>query len=116
MVEASAYERVAWQSFFASQEAGMEKSLVRVLQTGEEQGMAEYEEEARGLKMERRFGDFLQWSQESSLPVSRTMVTFCGGEPTERETVKVTLWWKESLFEEGLGAGSVWVFKGKNRV
>ena len=40
----------------------------------------------------------LQWSQESSLPVSRTMVTFCGGEPTVSETVRDTLWWNESLF------------------
>lgn len=36
----------------------------------------------------------LHWSHESSLPVSRTMVTFCGGVPTVRETVRVTLWWK----------------------
>lgn len=34
--------------------------------------------------------------------MSRTMVTVCGGEPTVSETVKDTLWWKESLLE-GLG-------------
>lgn len=33
----------------------------------------------------------LQWSQESSLPVSRTMVTCCGGVPTESVTVRDTL-------------------------
>ncbi|KAE8714822.1 hypothetical protein F3Y22_tig00110187pilonHSYRG00091 [Hibiscus syriacus] len=36
-------------------------------------------------------------AHDSSLPVSRIMVTFCGGEPTDKETVKVTLWWKPSL-------------------
>jgi hypothetical protein len=65
--------------------------------------------------MELKFEFFLQWSQESSLPVSRTMVTLCGGEPTVSETVKVTLWRKESLFE-GFGSdppcGSVWVLRG----
>jgi hypothetical protein len=45
------------------------------------------------------------------------MVTFCGGEPSVSETVKVTLWWKEILCEEGVGSetvlcGSVWSFKG----
>jgi hypothetical protein len=43
------------------------------------------------------------------------MVTLCGGEPTVSETVKVTLWRKESLFE-GFGSdppcGSVWVLRG----
>lgn len=34
----------------------------------------------------------LQCSHDSSLPVSRTIVTFCGGEPTDKDTVKVTLW------------------------
>lgn len=50
-----------------------------------------YEEERIGLKMEFKFGSFLQCSHESSLPVSRTMVTFCGGEPTVSDTVNVTL-------------------------
>lgn len=65
--------------------------------------------------MELKIGFFLQWSQESSLPVSRTMVTVCGGEPRVRETVKVTLWRKASSFE-GFGGdppcGSVWVLRG----
>lgn len=49
--------------------------------------------------------------------MSRTMVTLCGGVPTVSETVKVTLWRKESLFE-GFGAdppipcGIVWVLRG----
>lgn len=57
----------------------------------------------------------LHCSHESSLPVSRTMVTFCGGVPTERETVRVTLWVKGSLFE-ALGRDTVessCVFRGK---
>jgi len=49
--------------------------------------------------------------------VSRTMVTFCGGEPSVSETVNVTLCWKESLCEEGFGSeivpcGCVCTFKG----
>lgn len=63
------------------------------------------------MKVEFRFGSFLQWSQESSLPVSRTMVTFCGGEPTVSETVSVTLWWNESL-REGV---CVCVLRGRRR-
>jgi hypothetical protein len=47
--------------------------------------------EARGLKMDVKFGSFLQRSQESSLPVSRTIVMFCGGVPMVREAVRVTL-------------------------
>lgn len=33
---------------------------------------------------------FVQWSHESSLPVSRTILMVCGGEPAVRETVSVT--------------------------
>lgn len=90
-----------------SHETGTGKSRVRVLQTGEVQGIGVYVEEMRGLKMEFKFGSFLQCSHESSLPVSRTMVTFCGGEPNVSETVKVTLCWKESLREEGFGSEPV---------
>lgn len=46
-----------------------------------------------------------QWSQESSLPVSSTMMAGCGGVPAETETVRETLWWKESLFG---GRGRDW--------
>ncbi|KAL9332531.1 hypothetical protein ACSQ67_002141 [Phaseolus vulgaris] len=61
-----------------------------------------------------------RWSHESSLPVSRTMVTLCGGVPTVSETVKVTLWWNESLREEGVGTEtnpceSVWDIRGNMR-
>ncbi|PON45808.1 hypothetical protein PanWU01x14_255890 [Parasponia andersonii] len=98
----------------------MGRSRVRVRHIGEEQGTGEYEEEASGSKTELRFGDFLQWSQESSLPVSRTMVTVCGGDPMVNETVNVTLWRKESLLE-GFGAdpdcgGGAWSFSGRMRV
>lgn len=115
---------MAWQSLLGSQETGTGKSRVRVLQIGEVHGVGVYDEERSGLKMEFKFGSFLHWSQESSLPVSRTMVTLCGGEPTVSETVKVTLCWKESLREEeeeGLvgtetePCGSVWSFKGNMR-
>lgn len=78
----SAYEMMTWQSLSVSHEAGMGRSRVRFVQTEEVQGIVEYEEEAKGLKKELKFCDLLQWSQESSLPVSRTMVIFCGGEPT----------------------------------
>lgn len=60
----------------------------------------------------------LQCSHDSSLPVSRTIVTFCGGEPTDKDTVKVTLWWNGSLFGD-LGndpVGISWVFKGKTSI
>lgn len=72
------------------------------------------------MKTEFKFGSFLQWSHESSLPVSRTMVTLCGGEPTVSETVSVTLCWNESLREEGIGmetepCGCVCTFRGKIR-
>lgn len=50
-----------------------------------------------GSNTDPSFGSFLQWSHESSLPVSRTMVTGCGGVPTRRETDRVTLWRKGSL-------------------
>lgn len=53
--------------------------------------------ERSGSKTKGVVGVFLQRSHESSLPVSRTMVTCCGGEPTLRVTVRETLWWKESL-------------------
>jgi hypothetical protein len=77
--------------------------------------MEEKEEEALGLK--ERGDDVAQRSHESSLPVSRITVAFWGGVPTERETVKLTLWWNLSLFgalgkEEG---GMDWVFRGKMR-
>lgn len=45
--------------------------------------------------------------------MSRTMVTFCGGEPTASETVSVTLCWKESL-REGVCV-CVCVFRGSRR-
>ena len=68
--------------------------------------------------MELKFWVFLQCSQESSLPVSRTMVTLCGGEPTVSVTVKVTLWWKEILFEgfETNPCGGVWILSGNMSV
>ena len=81
-----------WQSLAGSQETGRGRSRVRVSQVWEEQGISLYVLEAIGLKIELKFGSFLQWSQESSLPVSRTIVMFCRGEPAERETVRVTLW------------------------
>jgi|EndMetStandDraft_3_1072993.scaffolds.fasta_scaffold1134313_2 hypothetical protein len=81
-----------WQSLAGSQETGRGRSRVRVSQVGEEQGILVYVLEARGLKIELKFGSFLQWSQESSLPVSRTIVMFCRGVPAVRETVRVTLW------------------------
>jgi len=48
------------------------------------------------------------------------MVTLCGGVPTVSETVKVTLWWNESLREEGVGTEtnpceSVWDIRGNMR-
>lgn len=92
-----------WQSLAGSQVTGRVRSLVRVLQVCEEQGILVYVLEARGLKMDVKFGSFLQRSQESSLPVSRTIVMFCGGVPMVREAVRVTLWWNKSLpvvFEE----------------
>lgn len=94
---ASAYDKTAWHNFRGSQETGLIKSRVWVRQTGEEQGIGTYDFEDWELKIEFKFGDFLQWSQESSLPVSRTIVTFCGGVPTETVTVRVTLWLKGSL-------------------
>jgi len=90
---------MTWQSLSGSQEAGRIRSRVLVLHMDELHGAVVYEDESRGLKVEFRLGSCLQWSQESSLPVSRTMVTFCGGEPTVSETVSVTLCWKESLRE-----------------
>jgi hypothetical protein len=42
---------VAWQSLLESQEAGMGKSRVRVVQVGEEHGMGEYEEDLVGSKV-----------------------------------------------------------------
>lgn len=80
-----------WQSLAGSQETGRGRSRVRVSQVGEEQGILVYVLEARGLKMDVKFGSFLQRSQESSLPVSRTIVMFCGGVPMVREAVRVTL-------------------------
>lgn len=115
--EASAYDRVAWQSFFGSQETGEVKSRVRILQVGEEQGIGVYETEESGLKVKGLFGVFLHCSQESSLPVSSTIVTCCGGDPTVSETVRETLWWKESLFG-ALGRdpdGINFVLRGKSR-
>lgn len=83
---------MTWQSLFGSHETGMVKSRVRVLQIGEVHGVGVYEEEWRGLKLEFEFGIFFwQFNHESSLPVSRTIVMFCGGEPMVNETVKVTL-------------------------
>lgn len=76
--------------------------------------MKEKEEEERGWNEWPE--EELQRSHESSLPVSRTMETFCGGVPTERETVRETLWWKSSLLdgrERGSGAESFCVLSGK---
>lgn len=88
--EKSAYERVAWQRLLESHEAGMGKSLVCVVQVGDEQVTGEYDEERVGSNP---VGDvLLQRSHESSLPVSMTMETFCGGEPTERDTERLMLW------------------------
>jgi len=60
----------------------------------------------------------LQWSQESSLPVSMTMETFCGGVPTVMEIVRLTLWLNRSLLG-GLGRypdGITCDFSGKASV
>lgn len=60
----------------------------------------------------------LQWSHESSLPVSMTMDMFCGGVPTVMEIVRLTLWWKRSLLG-GLGRypdGITCDFSGKAKV
>ncbi|WVZ04711.1 hypothetical protein V8G54_018057 [Vigna mungo] len=60
----------------------------------------------------------LQWSHESSLPVSMTMETFCGGVPTVMEIVRLTLWLNRSLLG-GLGRypdGITCDFSGKVRV
>lgn len=99
----------------------MGKSRVRVVQMGEVHGVGVYEEERSGLKIVFFvfvFG-FLQWSHESSLPVSRTMVTLCGGVPTVSETVNVTLWRNKSLRGEAncetRPCGSVWVLRGNMR-
>jgi hypothetical protein len=43
------------------------------------------------------------------------METFCGGVPTVRETIRLTLWWKGSLFGD-LGTdpeGITWVLSGR---
>lgn len=51
--------------------------------------------------------------------MSRTMVTSCGGDPTVRETVRVTLWWKESLFggfDRGLPDEIRFVLRGRMRI
>ena len=57
-----------------------------------------------------------QWSQESSLPVSRTMVTLCGGDPTVNVTVNVTLCRNESLLLVGIEPlGVAWILSGKMR-
>lgn len=66
---------------------------------------------------EEEFCDLLQWSHESSLPVSMTIVTFCGGVPTVRETVRLTLCRKGSLSgDRGTDSGGItWVLRGKIR-
>lgn len=104
---------MVWQSFLGSQEAGMGKSRVRVVQVGEVQGTGEYDVDRTGSNTDLNFGSFLQWSHESSLPVSNTMVTGCGGVPTRRETERVTLWRKGSLLAD-LGPdpdGICWVLR-----
>lgn len=68
------------------------KSRVWVVQTGEEQGTGVYDVECSGSYDNGVVGVFLQCSHESSLPVSSTMMTGCGGDPTVRVTVKETLW------------------------
>lgn len=71
-----------------------------------------------GLKMGWEIGVVLHFSHESSLPVSRTMVTFCGGVPTERDIVRVTLCLNGSLFG-ALGKdpnGISWVLRGKTSI
>lgn len=117
-VDASAYESATWHKRDDwSHVAGIGRSRACEAQVGEEQGTGEKEEEALGWK-ERGTADVAQWSHESSLPVSRTKVAFCGGVPTERDTVKVTLWWKRSLLGALLGreeGGMAWVFRGKIR-
>lgn len=50
--------------------------------------------------------------------MSMTIETFCGGVPTVRETVRVTLWRKGSLLGD-LGTyidGVNWVLRGNTRV
>lgn len=80
-----------------SQETGTLKSRVRVLQVLEAQGTGLYEVERKELNHNGVVGVFLHLSHESSLPVSSTTVTGCGGDPTVNVTVKETLWWNDSL-------------------
>ncbi|GER28589.1 mannose-binding lectin superfamily protein [Striga asiatica] len=106
----SAYDRIAWHKFLESHEAGIEKSCVRSVQVADEHETGEYVEERVGSNAGRFAQVVLHWSHESSLPVSSTMVTFCGGVPTDRETVRVTLWVNWSLF------GISRVLRGRARV
>lgn len=88
---------------------GIEKSRVRVLQVGEVHGSGAYDLDLSGSNTEFKPGVFLQWSHESSLPVSNTIDTGCGGVPTKRVTVKVTLWWNGSLLVD-LANEPGWIF------
>lgn len=89
----------------------MEKSRVRVMQTGEEHEIGLYEDECIGSYVKSCVCVFLQWSHVSSLPVSSTMMTGCGGDPTVSLTVRVTLWLNESFLG---GPGAIcWILRGK---
>jgi len=81
------------------------------MQMEEVQGTGEYDVDRAGLNKELTFGFFLQWSHESSLPVSNTIVTGWAGVPTRRETVRVTLCRKGSLFvgRGPRGTDPVWI-------
>lgn len=66
---------MAWQRPFESQETGSVKSRVLVLHVGDKHGIARYVDESEGFKVNGVVGVLLQCNQESSLPVSSTMVT-----------------------------------------
>lgn len=90
------------------------------MQVEEEQGIGVYEDDRTGLNVEdeeEEFCDLLQWSHESSLPVSMTIVTFCGGVPTVSETVRLTLCRKGSLSGDLRTdpGGITWVLRGRIR-
>lgn len=66
---------MAWHKLLLSQEGGTVKSRVCVVQMDEEHGTGVYEVECNGSYDDGVVGVFLQWSHESSEPVSNTMVT-----------------------------------------
>lgn len=90
---------MTWHNFLGSQETGNVKSRVWVMQMGDVQGIGVYEVECKGSYDKGVVGVFLQWRYGSSLPVSSTMMTGCGGEPTVSVMVKETLWLKDSFLE-----------------